>query len=112
MEDYETAICRTHEDISTITGNAEKIGLTGGGIVFTHWLQLLCNLFNQEIIKTDIGVEGRGAAVFCAVALGDYVDVKEAAIAMQPAATVLHPVPLDADCARRLESFRNLSAQH
>lgn len=105
------AILRTYREIATITGPASKICLTGGGIVFRPWLQMLADLLQQDISLTDIGVEGRGAAIFCAVALGDYRDVSEAARAMRTNGTSLLPRPLDDSSRQSFERFERLSAQ-
>jgi len=105
------SVFRTYQALSGIAGDAERIGLTGGGIVFTSWLQLLSNLFQKEMILTDSGVEGRGAAIFCAVALGDFRDVFEAAPAMQPESTTIQPETLDELCAEQFEIFSRLSSQ-
>ena len=105
------AVLRTYREIAAITGPASKICLTGGGIVFRPWLQMLADLLEQEISFTDIGVEGRGAAIFCAVALGDYRDIPEAAQAMQSKATSILPRPLDDASRQSFERFEWLSAQ-
>ena len=105
------AILRTYREIAAITGPASKISLTGGGIVFRPWLQMLADLLEQEISFTDIGVEGRGAAIFCAVALGEYRDVPEAAQAMQSKTTSILPKPLDDASRQSFERFEWLSAQ-
>jgi len=105
------AVFRTYREISGITGEASRIGLTGGGIVFQPWLQMLADLVEKEISFTDIGVEGRGAAVFCAVALGDYQDVFEAATAMQTRSTIIQPNAIDRLGRQQLEEFERLSAQ-
>jgi ribulose kinase len=63
------------------------------------------------MILTDSGVEGRGAAIFCAVALGDFRDVFEAAPAMQPESTIIQPEQLDELCAEQFETFSRLSSQ-
>ena len=105
------AVYRTYREISGITGEASQIGLTGGGIVFQPWLQMLADLLEKELSFTDIGVEGRGAAIFCAVALGDYQDVYEAAPAMQTASSIVQPQPIDELGRQQLEEFERLSAQ-
>ena len=105
------AIYRTWNEITSITGPAKQVNLTGGGIVFAPWLQLIANLLQQELVITDSGVEGRGAAVFCAVALGDYKDIYEAASAMQPASNIMTPEPLDQLTIDQLGAFSALSAQ-
>lgn len=103
------AIYRTYRKITELTGEASVISLTGGGIVFKPWLQMLSDVFGKEMKVTDTGVEGRGAAVFCAVALGDYRDVQEAAIAMQPDVHTIEPNPLDDLTRDQLERFTELS---
>ena len=103
------AIHRTYQTVTELTGAAETITLTGGGIVFEPWLQLIADVFQKELVLSDGGVEGRGAAIFASVALGEFNDVSEAAIALQPQSVTIQPGPMTGQLTDRLATFRHLS---
>ena len=85
------AVSRTFDAVMEQAGTPTRIALTGGGIVFSSWTQMLADLLQQPLVETDHGVEGRGAAAFCAVATGHYSDVDEATTAMQPVSRLIEP---------------------
>jgi sugar (pentulose or hexulose) kinase len=63
-------------------GAASVVRLTGGGANSKLWCDILAQVVGVPMETSDGAVEGRGAAVFAAVAIGDFPDPDAAARAM------------------------------
>jgi xylulokinase len=73
-------------------GLPARIRVTGGGADSTLWVSILANVLNQPIELTGEGVEGRGAVMCLAVALGLHSDLHQARDAMVRLEETVQPV--------------------
>lgn len=91
FEGTAVAVMRSYRQLAQDLGDATAITLTGGGIVFTAWLGLLADLLESPLRITDSSCEGRGAAIFCGMAIGEFKDLHDAVSAMQQPAVTMEP---------------------
>jgi xylulokinase len=82
LEGTAFAIGAVYEQLAAWCGPARVIRVTGGGAASGLWLEVLAAVLKTPLEATDTAVEGRGAAIFAAVALGMYSDYDAAADAM------------------------------
>ncbi len=78
------AIRAIFDQIHTWCGEPTMLRLTGSGARSRIWCEILANTIGRTIEASDEAVEGRGAAVFAAVALGLYPDYDAAAAKLVP----------------------------
>ncbi len=78
------AIRSIFDQIYAWCGEPSVIRLTGSGARSRIWCEILANSIGRTLESSDEAVEGRGAAVFAAVALGLYPDYDAAAAALVP----------------------------
>ena len=78
------AIRAIFDQIHTWCGDPAVIRLTGSGARSAIWCEILTNAIGRPVEASDEAVEGRGAAIFAAVALGLYPDYDTAALALVP----------------------------
>ncbi len=76
------ALARVFQQVVRWIGEPQSIGMTGSGILSHSWTQTIANILQRPLDITDASSEGRGAAMFCAVALGYYRDIGDAADGM------------------------------
>ncbi len=76
------ALARVFQQVVQWTGEPQSIGMTGSGILSKSWTQTIADILQQPLDITDASSEGRGAAIFCAVALGYYDDINDGVNAM------------------------------
>ena len=90
----EGASCAVATNFQHLTQHCEpvtRIGVTGSGVNSRYWLQLLADLTGNTLEITDASSEGRGAAVFFAVATGLYPDVPTAIDQMVKPSHIVEP---------------------
>ena len=80
------AVADIVDQVATWCGPPGRIRLTGGGAASPLWRQILAGILDHAVEASDDAVEGRGAAIFLAVALGLHADYATAAAAMVPSA--------------------------
>ena len=85
------AVRGIYEQIHAWCGPPAVVRLTGSGAISPLWSGILTNVLNRELEVSDGAVEGRGAAIFAAVALGWYDDYEQAGAAMVPIRQRLMP---------------------
>ena len=74
-------------------GAPARVRLTGSGANSRVWVDMLAAVLGRPLEYSDQAVEGRGAAIFLAVALGRYPDFDKAADVMVPVLGVARPDP-------------------
>jgi len=78
------------------------IRLTGGGAHSPVWCGILANALGRTLEASDKAVEGRGAAIFAAVALGLFPDYDAGGRAWVPITHRYEPQPA------LVETYQNL----
>ena len=81
------------QQIRSWCGPPAVVRLTGSGANSSLWANILANVVNRDLEASDSAVEGRGAAIFAAVALGLYADYDSAATGMVPIKRRFAPTP-------------------
>ncbi len=76
------AIRAIFDQIHAWCGDPAVIRLTGSGSRSAIWCEILANVIGRPLEASDEAVEGRGAAIFAAVALGIFPDYDRAASAL------------------------------
>lgn len=76
------ALADVFDQVVGWAGEPRYIGVTGGGANSRTWLQCLADVIGRPLTVTDAAAEGRGAAIFCATALGRYADLESATRSM------------------------------
>jgi sugar (pentulose or hexulose) kinase len=74
LEGTAFAIAAVYEQVRAWCGAPAVIRVTGGGAASELWLRILATVLRTPLDVTDLAVEGRGAAIFAAVALGHHAD--------------------------------------
>ena len=87
------AVADVVDQVATWCSPPDRIRLTGGGAASFLWRQILADILDHAVEASDDAVEGRGAAIFLAVALGMHADYTAAAAAMVPTAQRVDPGP-------------------
>ena len=91
-------------------GEPTLLRLTGSGATSRVWAGMLANLLDRPLEVSDNAVEGRGAAMTAAVALGWYSDMDTAGIAMAQVRRTIRPDPPQvAAFARLYDDWRGLN---
>lgn len=98
------AVADIVDQVASWCGPPDRIRLTGGGAASPPWRQILADILDHALEASDDAVEGRGAAIFLAVALGLHADYLKAAAAMVPPAQRVEPGPAAA-------TYRDLRAR-
>lgn len=93
IEGSSFALCRIVEQVIGWVGEPKSIGLTGSGVQGKTWTQIIADTLQRPLGVTDASSEGRGAAMFLAVALGHYKDINEASEAMVRQSYLIEPEP-------------------
>lgn len=78
-------------DAVTQLAPVESINLTGSGVLNDTWTQMLADVTGHTTTVTDASSEGRGAAIFAAVACGDYPDLSRAIESMVKPTRLIEP---------------------
>ena len=97
LEGVSFAVCDVFEQVQGWVGSPSRIGVTGSGVASDNWIQLLADLLGYPLEVTDNACEGRGAAVFCAMAIGEYSSLNEAVYAMVHTSRTFAPDPATAE---------------
>lgn len=103
LEGVSFAIADIVDQIVGWCGPPTRIRLTGGGATNILWPRILASILDTPLECSDEAVEGRGAAMFLAVALGLQPDYDTAADAMVPAPRRIAP---DANSVARYRDVR------
>ena len=93
LEGVGFAVADVVDQVATWCPPPDSIRLTGGGAASPLWRQILADILDHAVEASDDAVEGRGAAIFLAVALGLHADYAAAAAAMVPAGLRVAPGP-------------------
>ena len=93
IEGSSFALCRIVNQVIDWVGEPGSIGLTGSGVKGHTWTQVIADTLQRPLGVTDASSEGRGAAMFLAVALGFYKDIDEAAEIMVKQNYLIEPEP-------------------
>ena len=93
LEGVGFAVADIVDQVATWCGVPNRIRLTGGGAASPVWCQILADILDHGVEASDEAVEGRGAAIFLAVALGLQADYATAAAAMVPPGQRVEPGP-------------------
>jgi len=84
LEGTAFAVRDIFEQVRGWCGDPVVVRLTGSGATSPVWCDLLAQVIGEPLEASDGAVEGRGAAVFAAVALGDFANCDAAAASMVP----------------------------
>lgn len=98
------AVADIVDEVATWCGAPKRIRLTGGGAASPVWRQILADILDHALEASDDAVEGRGAAIFLAVALGMHADYASAVAAMVPPGQRVEPSPAAAAIYRDLRA--------
>jgi len=93
LEGTAFAVREIFEQVVGWCGEPRRVRLTGSGAKSAVWRSILAGVLGRPLEYSDQAVEGRGAAVFLAVALGHYPDYDRAADAMVPLSGIAEPHP-------------------
>lgn len=99
------AIRGVFEQVRDWCGEPSAVHFTGSAAQSAVWRQIIVDTLNTPIELTDASAEGRGAAIFLAVALGYYPDYDSAAAVMVTPAGRIEPD------AERAASYERLYAE-
>ncbi|MEX2326556.1 MAG: FGGY-family carbohydrate kinase, partial [Pseudomonadales bacterium] len=69
----------------------DRIGITGSGMKSDVWTSMLADVLDRPLELTDAASEGRGAAIFCATALGRYPTLEDAIMQMVKVSRIVKP---------------------
>lgn len=98
------AVADIVDQVASWCGTPNRILLTGGGAASPVWRQILADILDHAVEASDDAVEGRGAAIFLAVALGLHADYATAVAAMVPPGQRVEPGPAAAAAYRDLHA--------
>ena len=87
------AIRGIFEQVRGWCGTPSRVRFTGSGALSAVWRQIIVDALRWPVEVTDRAAEGRGAAIFLAVALGYHRDVASAEEAMVHVQTTVEPDP-------------------
>jgi sugar (pentulose or hexulose) kinase len=87
------ALSGVFNQVLSWVGEPVSIGVTGSGVNSRTWTQIIADILQRPLDITDASSEGRGAAMFCAVALGLYEDIEEATEVMVQRTNRVEPDP-------------------
>jgi sugar (pentulose or hexulose) kinase len=91
MEGASFAIAESFKQVIGWTGPPQFVGVTGSGADSLVWVQMLANILQVDLSLTDASSEGRGAAVFAAMALKEYSGLEEAIEQMVHVSRIVSP---------------------
>ncbi|MBX3706020.1 MAG: hypothetical protein KF911_05235 [Pseudomonadales bacterium] len=95
LEGTAFAVREIFDQVVGWTGEPHRLRLTGSGARSPLWRGILAGALERPLDYSDAAVEGRGAAIFLAVALGIHPDFDRAADAMVPVVGTAEPVVSD-----------------
>ena len=104
LEGASFAIAESFRQLVSWTGPPASVHVTGSGANSRVWVQLLADVLGVGLQVTDSVSEGRGAAIFAAVAIGEYASVDEAIRQMVHVSETIEPVIQNAAVYRDLFS--------
>lgn len=93
LEGASFALTAIVEQVIGWAGEPARIGVTGSGVRSGTWMQILADLIGRPLEMTDHASEGRGAAIFCAVAIGCHDSLNAAVHAMVHSSRTFVPDP-------------------
>ena len=93
LEGSSFAVKGIFDQVSGWCGSPSIVRATGGGTESPLWMEILANIIDEPVELTGPGVEGRGAIMCLAVALGIHADLAAAAQAMVRVSQVVVPEP-------------------
>lgn len=102
LEGASFAIAESFDQVTKWTNPPNIISVTGSGANSLVWVQILANILNSDLQVTDAASEGRGAAVFAALAMGEYDSLDQAIKQMVKVSKVVSPDPLKTGIYREL----------
>ncbi len=102
LEGASFAVADIFDQVTGWCGSPGRLRATGGGAESALWMDVLASILGVPIELTGGSVEGRGAALCLAVALGHHADVEEAARAMVRVEGVASPDPELSECYRKI----------
>ncbi|MCB1693908.1 MAG: hypothetical protein KDI19_14160, partial [Pseudomonadales bacterium] len=113
IEGVSFAAAEVFQQIKSWVGEPTALGMTGSGARSPLWRQMLADILRYPIEVTDAASEGRGAAIFCAVALGYYPTLSDAVANMVHRTAVIEPTNtnLYADAYERWRHVRDALAE-
>lgn len=91
LEGSSFAIAEVFDQVVGWVGEPVSIGLTGSGADSSPWVEIITNILQKPVCLSDGSAEGRGAAIFAAIATGYYGNVTEATRAMVDTSNVSEP---------------------
>ncbi len=91
LEGASFAIAESFHEVTGWLGSPDAISVTGSGANSLTWVQLIADLLDLPIDVTDAATEGRGAAIFGALALYDYKSLSDAASGMITVTRTVEP---------------------
>ena len=104
LEGAAFAIADIFDQVHSWCGQPTLVRATGGGSESRLWMNILASIIDQPIELSGAGVEGRGAAVCLAVALGRFTDPGSAARAMVRPEHTAQPDPTLLESYRRIRT--------
>jgi xylulokinase len=104
LEGAAFAIADIFDQVQGWCGQPTLVRATGGGSESRLWMDILASIIDQPIELSGAGVEGRGAAVCLAVALGRFTDPGSAARAMVRPEHTAQPDPTLLESYRRIRT--------
>jgi gluconokinase len=102
LEGTAFAVSEIFAQVAGWCGEPRRLRLTGSGAKSALWRDILAGVLGRPLEFSDHAVEGRGAAIFLAVALGLHSDYDQAADAMVPVLGVAEAPPDVVDAYRAL----------
>jgi sugar (pentulose or hexulose) kinase len=91
LEGVNLAIADVVDQVVSWCGAPSRIGITGSGMQSEVWTHMLADILGRPLELTDAASEGRGAAIFCATALGHYPSLKDATVNMVNVTRTIEP---------------------
>lgn len=110
VEGSSFAIAESFAQMVNWMGVPDQVRVTGGGTANHNWLQTLADILGYPLEVSDALAECRGAAMFAAVALGDYTDYQEANVMKHISHTVDPDVKRQRVYAELLQQWSEASA--
>lgn len=102
LEGVNMAIADVVDQVVSWCGAPSRIGVTGSGMQSEVWTHMLADILGRPLELTDVASEGRGAAIFCATALGHYPSLKDATANMVNVTRTIEPDEGNAHAYREL----------
>lgn len=111
LEGTAFAVREIFDQVTGWCGEPRRVRLTGSGARSALWRDILAGVLDRPVEYSDAAVEGRGAVIFLAVALGLHADYDRAADVMVPVLGAVKPRPEHLDAYRAaLADWRRVDA--